>query len=184
MRLFFAIDFTHQLKDELSGCIAELKRYAPLFNWVRRDALHLTIKFLGEVDTEKLDLIKESVNNAFSEINVFDLESTNPGFFPNKRNPRVYFLGLLPSEQLTRVFSVLEDKMQKAGYEKEKRNFHPHITLCRIKERVINPDILLRLENYKFNTFRLQVDQIILLQSTLTPTGARYTPVQKFSLRA
>lgn len=183
MRLFFAIDFPEPVKEQLDSDLSQLRKKYPDFKWVRKQSMHLTLKFLGEIPRQKVNEIVAKAGHALSAIENFKLTTLSAGFFPGKKRPRVFFAGLDSPDQLEASVTALEESLYQIGIEKENRKFHPHLTLARIKNPHLKPHEINELENFSFASFSVSVDEIILMQSTLTPAGARYTPVQKFSLR-
>jgi 2'-5' RNA ligase len=183
MRLFFAIDFPEAIKEKLISDLKPLKNNYPGLKWIKKQSLHLTIKFIGEESQAKTREISKIAKNVFSHLETFQLSTKSLGFFPNKKRPRVFFLALNNPDQLFDTVTSLEEGLDSVGIEKENRKFLPHITLARIKNLHLQPEQISELENFKYTPFSLFIDEIILMQSTLTPGGARYTPVQKFSLR-
>lgn len=183
MRLFFAINFEEQFKQVISNEIYRIKHNTDGIKWTNRHSLHLTLKFLGDTSAEVCNTICDQFNNSFENINSFQISSGSTGFFPNRRNPGIFFLDLNFPAELTALFELLEEKLRLYGFDKEKRKFHPHITLARIKRDLFNPDAMDILDSFAIKTIQSSVTEILLIQSKLTATGARYTPVQKFSLR-
>ena len=183
MRIFFAIDFPENIKEILLERITKLKRSFPAFKWIRKPALHLTLKFIGEIPFDTVDQIADMLTEPLGSIDSFSLSTTQFGFFPNSKRARVFYLDLEKSETLNRCFNTIEQNLESLGIEKENRRFHPHITLARIKNTNLSDDEITILSNQKIQKLTTDVHEIILMQSELSPSGARYTPVQRFSLR-
>jgi 2'-5' RNA ligase len=183
MRLFLAIDFPKEIKHSLYNEITFLKKKFPDLKWIKKPSLHLTLKFLGETETTLQRKIESTLNTAFQSTDNFDLITTEPGFFPNQKKARVYYLGLQQSETLQKCYHIIEDKLFELGIEKEKRTFNPHITLARIKNISLDSDEQHFLQEYKIPQKQISVPEITLMKSEFTSSGVRYTPVQRFSLR-
>jgi len=184
MRVFLAIDFPQEIKENLLKKINDFKKIVPDLRWIKKPALHLTIKFIGEIEESLVSEIRNRLADAFQNIDPFDLKTTYPGFFPNPHKARVFYLDIQPSDSLKRCFDIIETKLQPLGIEKEKRRFKPHITLARIKNLSLPNDKTNILLNPSFPEMTIKTKEIILMQSELLYNGARYTPVQRFSLRA
>lgn len=183
MRIFFAIDFPENIKEILLERIINFKQSFPAFKWIKKPALHLTLKFIGEVPSDLVDQIGELLKGPLGSINAFSLSTTQFGFFPNPKRARVFYLDLEKSEVLNKCFNTIEENLETLGIEKENRRFHPHITLARIKNVTPSDYKLSVLNNQNIQKLKTDVLEIILMQSELLPSGARYTPVQRFSLR-
>jgi len=183
MRVFLAIDFPEKIKETLLQKISLFRKSFPDFKWINKSSLHLTIKFIGEVDDSFIPEIHNQLNNAFKNIESFILSTTQLGFFPSAKKARVFFLDLQKSDPLHNCHNIIEQKMNILGIEKDNRHFHPHITLARIKKQSFSKDESDQLLKETIPKLSIKVAEIILMQSELLPSGARYTPVQRFSLR-
>ncbi len=183
MRLFLAIDFPEKIKQSLYNDINILQEKIPDLKWIKKPALHLTLKFLGETEPALQRKIESALNTAFQETDFFTLNSTTSGFFPNPKKARVFYLGLEYSAPLIKCFNIIEGSLSGLGIQNEKRKFNPHITLARIKNTILDIENQEFLQKYKFPEIKIYVEQITLMQSRLSSSGARYTPVQRFSLR-
>jgi len=182
MRLFFAINFNKEIKQNLFSGINNLQKICPEIKWIKKPALHLTLKFLGETSSLTKDEIINNLDKTFGEISSFNLVTTQTGFFPNARQARVFYLGLQQNQTLINCFKILENELLNLGIEKEKRSLNPHITLARIKQKIA-PDAVSELLNYSFPELQISVPDFALMSSDLLSSGARYTVVQRFSLR-
>jgi len=183
MRLFFAIEFSEVIKETLHQKIDPYKRSFPEFKWIKKTSLHLTLKFIGETEDSFIPEIYKYLKDAFKNIQPFDLSTTQFGFFPSTKRARVFYLDLQKSVSLHNCYNIIEEQMNTLGIEKEKRRFQPHITLARIKNKSLSKDELDILYNENIPKMLINVQEVVLMQSELLSSGARYTPVQRFSLR-
>lgn len=154
-------------------------------SWVRPDSIHLTLKFLGEIDDGKVREAGLALGKAATGIGPFMLEIEGVGAFPNARNPRVVWVGVKASQGLCALQRAVEVNLQSIGFEAEERPFTPHLTLCRIK----SPDdgrALGRLitETKPEAKAAFTVSSFAFMKSVLKPSGAEYTPIQEFALTA
>jgi 2'-5' RNA ligase len=150
--------------------------------WVRPDAIHQTIKFLGETPEESLSDLVGSMTSVCGEIVPFPISVTGLGAFPNTRRPRVVWAGVRePSGTLERLWKSTEETAHALGWPKEKRGFTPHITLGRVKGTInitrLN-EVILSLENEHWGD--QEVRDLVLYRSHLTPGGAQYEVVHIF----
>ena len=183
MRVFLAIDFPEEIKKKCLNKINICRKSFAEFRWIKKPALHLTLKFIGEVEEALIPEINTRLKDAFVDIEPFDLSTSITGFFPSPKKARVFFLDLYHSADLEKCYKIIEDELETLGIEREQRKFHPHITLARIKKRPPSQEEAADLLKEDIEEMTIPVNEIILMQSELLPSGARYTPVQRFSLR-
>jgi 2'-5' RNA ligase len=178
MRCFIAIDMDRETKDVLSGLIGELKGQKADVRWVRGEGIHLTLRFLGEIDNRKIDAVKEAIERSVRGKSCFYMRLKGTGVFPGFNKPRVLWVAVEESAQLRQLYENLQKELEKVGFEKEKREFHPHITLGRVKSTRDIQNLLKKLRRYKEREFgKIYVDRVVLMQSILKPEGAEYREI-------
>ena len=179
MRLFIAIELPDDLKRELS----RLRMDIPGARRVQADQIHLTLAFLGEV--EEADIERLTGELARIHVPEFQLCFSGTGCFPDRRRPRVLWIGLEPEPSLKRLAAGVHDAVLACGIPQEKRSFSPHITLARLKLSPPSREFDAFLDqNNKLKLQPLRVREFTLFQSRLTPQGAVHIPVRNFSLEA
>ena len=145
---------------------------------VRDEGLHITLRFLGDVDIEDVPRVAEAARAASLRVEPFELELGGVGAFPTLGRARALFVGVDGEiETLTLLRDSIEAELSKVGFRRDGRRFSPHITVARIRDRVSRPDRRAIVEaarsaNHARVAFR--VDALRLFQSTLTPEGAIY----------
>ena len=169
MRLFVAIALPEDLRSRLSDLCAGL----PGARWVAPQNLHLTLRFIGEVDGHEAEEIDAALSGIASQR--FALSLSGVGQFGDRRNLRAVWVGVERNELLLRLQAKVEQALQRAGLPPEKRKFKPHITLARFKS---HPGT--RLEGYfaEHAVFRappFEVASFTLFSSYLAQEGAIYT---------
>ena len=180
MRAFIAIDLPKELKEKISSIIEKLANCDLEAKWVKPENVHMTLKFLGQIEEKQIDTIKSIISEVSLGFKKITVECKDFGFFPNEKRPRVFFLKTDKEDQLRKIYQELEDKLSHVGFEKEER-FKSHLTLCRFKGRK-NMDCLIReLKNIDFSQ-KLKIDEIAIFKSTLTKTGPIYEKVFTASL--
>ncbi|MBI4169004.1 MAG: RNA 2',3'-cyclic phosphodiesterase [Acidobacteria bacterium] len=134
MRLFVAAELPVEVRRRIAG-IVEVLEAAPLrVRWVRPEGIHLTFKFLGEVDPGRLADIKGALLQAGEGISTFRLRAAGVGAFPGRGAPRVIWVGVEGEiEMAGRLQEALERSLQAIGFPREERPFRPHLTLGRVK---------------------------------------------------
>ena len=180
MRAFIAIDLPEKIKSKIADIQRGLGRIDLSCKWVQPKNMHLTLKFLGEINPSGLEEIKDAISRCAACFKTFETGLQEFGFFPNEKRPRVFFISTSCADTLKSMADNLEDKLEPLGFQKEGR-FKSHITLARIKQPK-NIDCLLReLKNISLGeTFA--VGEIALYKSTLTPEGAIYEKIASSSL--
>jgi 2'-5' RNA ligase len=180
MRLFVAVDVPSSLKEELDRTVCEpLRPCFPDGRWTRPEGRHLTLKFLGEVPSERVEDIGVALAHAVSGHRRFTAGFERAGGFPNLRRPRVVWVGLGEgAEPMAALAADVDRSLEPLGFEAEKRPFTGHLTLCRIKvpKRVdAVPEVEVPADGF-------EVRDVVLFRSQLNPKGARYTALKRFAL--
>jgi 2'-5' RNA ligase len=184
MRAFIAIDLENDIKEKIYSFIQEMDSGEKGIRWVKKQGMHLTLKFLGDVSEEKIAKVKSRGEIIAGEYPSFRLNFKGTGSFPpGSRFPRVLWIGIEMCDILKNIQTRLENELQKLGFPKENRKFHPHLTLGRVKGKPDLEKILGGLERHHETDFgRMHVDRLILFKSTLLPAGAEYTILSEFYL--
>ena len=184
MRLFTGIALTEECRAAVSAAVAALRADPAPVSWVARGNLHITLKFLGETSRDRLRAVHDALEGVAARFSPFVLEAEGAGIFPGARNPRVLWVGLRePLESVRELQENMENALSGAGFPREDRPFHPHITVGRARG-VLPPawcDRFVRaLSGRRFGV--VPVPKITLYESHLSPGGAVYTVVQDFPL--
>lgn len=183
MRSFIAIDLSPEVKSALASLIKNLQQIRADIRWVSKNSFHLTMKFLGEITETDLDQIVINMETIARQSQPFSLECRSTGYFPEKGTPRVLWAGVVLSAELKDLQRRLEGTFEKLGFPKEEREFHPHLTLGRVKSSR-NLDAVIRiLKKYENKSFgKTEVKAITLFESILRPTGAEYRVLKEAKL--
>ena len=188
MRTFIAIDLDPEIKNSLSQLIdelASLDKGKRNIKWVSRQGMHLTLKFLGEIEEKKAREVENTLKKTAEKSSSFLLRVRGTGFFPPQtKYPRVLWVGVEEEETLLSLQSHLESEMEKAGFPREQRKFHPHLTLGRVKNPSFLSETLSLLEKYKDTIFgEMRAEKITFFQSVLKPSGAEYSVISEYKLK-
>ena len=165
-RLFIAVDLTGTMKKNLETIFFGI----PGARWVALDQLHLTVRFIGEVD----GALFLDIKNTLEEISIspFDIQLKGVGHFPPRGTPRVIWVGLEKSESVQLLRKKIDGALLRIGIEPEGRKFSPHITLARLKNTPLQKVADFLSANGLFSQKPFQIDDFKLYSSTLTPKGA------------
>lgn len=185
MRTYIAIELEENLKSQLSSLICEFISVSENIKWVKKQGMHLTLKFLGEIGQDKVEEIESRMAAIARKTDAFPLQLKGTGAFPpGKRNPRVLWVGITENPSLLNLQAELESECERSGFPREKRPFHPHLTLGRVKAFSKLGGVLSLLEKNRETSFgEMIAKKITFFQSLLKPTGAEYKVLSEFNLK-
>lgn len=169
IRLFVAIDLPESVKDHLAPLCCGL----PGARWVPGEQLHLTVRFIGEVDGGVFRDIRQGLEGV--ECDSFQLTLKGLGCFPPRKAPRVLWVGMEKSEELGVLRRRVDSCLKSCGISPEKRKFSPHITLARLKKTPLPRMVSFLENNGHFQLPAFQVSSFYLYSSALTSKGAIHT---------
>ena len=137
VRAFIAIELPVAVKSALAGLQDCFKRSEPApVKWADPGSIHLTLKFLGNIDTDSIPQLTRAISEAAGEIAPFQLELGKPGGFPTLRAPRVLWVGLrCNTDSLSALQKNIESALVPLGFPREKKGFSPHLTFGRVREK-------------------------------------------------
>ena len=187
MRTFIAIELPQDIKDRLSNLQVLLKKSEADVKWVEPQNIHLTLKFLGEIDEVKSVKITGIIEEIAQKEKQFRINLSSCGAFPKIEFPRVIWIAVNKGDREVKVLAEkLEEGIEKLGIPREERAFSSHITIGRVKSPV-NKDKLLRAlketENYfEGENTEFDVTKITLFKSTLGSSGPAYEPLKVINL--
>jgi 2'-5' RNA ligase len=182
MRLFIGVWLSETMRDEVVRYINLAMKESQGFKWSNPEQLHFTLKFLGEVETEKVaDLIKALETAAIGK-KPFQLRLGETGCFPARGIPRVLWIGLASAQkELEMLAGAIDAVCNNLGFPAEKKVFKPHLTIARVKnrpgERIITPNLKLVWQSTTL------VSGFSLIESRLNPQGSVYRVVKEFSFQ-
>ncbi len=170
--------------QKISEVQSQLTQSLTGIRWVVQENLHFTLKFLGSVEDTKIAPIMQALEEALRPVRCFLLGGKGIEVFPNLRRARVLWIGL-QGQGLHRLAEEVETVLEPLGFPREIRDFAPHLTLGRwrnpgLQQQKLREQIE-RWQDYDFG--QSQVDEVVLFQSVLKPTGAVYTPVGVIRLK-
>lgn len=187
MRVFIAVELPQKLKEKVAKIQDKIKESDKVnrIKWVSPDSLHITLKFLGEIEKQRLKDVFEVVEKTSSNFCCFSVNIQGMGIFPESGTPRVLWVGIEEGAcELFQIVQKLEKDLFERGFAREKKEWKPHITIGRVKQ-IINKQLIKNLVGREKNTegAKVKVEKISVMQSRLTPQGAIYTPLKRFSLQ-
>jgi 2'-5' RNA ligase len=188
MRCFIAIDIDEDIRAALGDLQQDFVVNADIrkgdIKWVRPEAMHLTLKFLGEVRDQEVVRVCDAVKAVADRHKAFDVSVNEVGCFGG-RSARVLWVGAgLDCPELLELQQDIEDELASAGWPKEARKFSGHLTLCRIRNTKAGFELAKRAEQYKdFDLGRMRCDSVCVYESQLKPEGPIYTCLGRYRLR-
>jgi 2'-5' RNA ligase len=184
IRTFIAFETPPSVREKIISLENQLRQSPADVRWESPDKFHITIKFLGDVDDGQLPDILALIERISHMHTTFNIVYSGLGAFPNKKQPRVVWIGCEnPDGILAGLKDALDRGLAPKGFEIEQRPFHPHLTLGRIKCPQGLRDLTPMLENLTFEPQSIQVKEIVVMKSILQPHGAVYTLLKKIQLR-
>lgn len=182
IRAFLAIDIDDDLKPKINKVIKEFKTIDTKINYVDLINLHLTLKFFGEIDTEGLDLLENSISKVVSEFEPFNIHIKGCGAFPNNNHIKVIWLGIEDDAVIRQLHDKLDEEFKRLGFDKD-RKFSTHLTVGRMKSAKNKNKVKSAIEsNTDIDIGVMEVNNIILKKSTLKPSGPIYEDLKEFNL--
>ncbi len=180
IRTFVAVNLDQAIRDKIGE--AEKDFDIKGVKLVDPALIHVTMKFLGNVEENRIDEIADALKKV--KVPPFTAHIRSIGGFPNARSPRVIWIGAEPGENFGEMNRQVEDVLAGIGFEREGR-FKPHVTIGRVKfpdpmQKQRLPQLFEKYSDFDAGT--MQVDRIHLMKSTLSPKGPKYEALREISL--
>ena len=192
MKTFIAINVPPAVLDTITRIQTQYKSLGLHASWVKPGNLHLTLKFLGDTDPDRIPGIQYTLTETLASYTRFQLLLDSVGIFPDTKNPRVLWLGLKDEEGVLKTLQAdIEKALESIGFPREQRPFSPHLTLARMKppKGIKSPrgkkelkDALDAINQEGIDPHPFDVGGIHLYESQLTPKGSIYTVLANFKL--
>jgi RNA 2',3'-cyclic 3'-phosphodiesterase len=181
LRLFIALDFPQAIRETLRDSMARLKPFSRAARWVGPEGMHITLKFIGETDSQKVDSLRAALGTIHSPQPI-EMHFRGLGFFPDERKPRVLWCGLESSSSLAELATAIECALEPLGFPREGREFVPHLTLARFPSpqgiaEIVRAANVLKTQNFG----SARETQFHLIESILKPSGAEYNRLASFA---
>lgn len=178
MRVFIAVELDLEIKDAVQALVRDLRATRAAVRWVAPAGMHLTLKFLGPIDDGQALRVRDVLAQVAARHRPFPLKLEGTGAFPGERNARVLWIGLGPAPDLAALQEDLDEALAQEGFEREKRDFTPHLTLGRVKGPDRLPQAMAELAKHRGQSFgSMTVRTVTLFESLLHPEGAEYRTV-------
>jgi len=174
MRSFIGIPLNNNTQDEIYKIYPQIKN----LRFTKKENLHITVKFLGEVKEEGIGKIKKIIEESCSDLEKFKISCNRLSSFPTLSSARVIWVNVIEGAKIIeKIYNKLEEKLEKLGFQTENRKYIPHITIARAKNTV---DITDYLKTFEINS---TAESIVLYKSDLKPGGPEYTKIFEFNFK-
>jgi 2'-5' RNA ligase len=184
IRTFIAVEIPEKIISSIARVQEGIKNYGFKIRWVRPESIHLTLKFLGNIEAADTENVGRAVFRASKEYTPLSLQVKGIGVFPGIKRPRVVWVGI--TGQLETLFGLqktLDKNLEAIGFSKEKRPFKGHLTLGRIKKKIDTNTFIEALDTFgNFETETFTADRVVLYKSELKASGAVYTKLMSARL--
>ena len=183
IRTFIAVKISPTTIARITAAIGDLKPKLPAVRWVAPENFHLTLKFLGEIETGQVDAIGNALEPAITPFPRCTINAKGLGVFPGLRQPKVLWVGFI-GDELTSLAARADAALSPLGFPVEPRGYTPHLTIGRWRQSERRTgDLKQELAHWRDHDFGATlVDQVILFQSVLKPTGAVYSKLKVIEL--
>ena len=185
IRTFLAFPIPKEIKGYFKNMLEPISNKEDTINWVKRENIHITLNYLGETDSDKIEEHASHIESVVHEFPPFRLGTTDTGIYPHANAPRVLWVGSAPYDLTLKSFKQKLDKeLTHLGYRLDKRPFQPHITLARVKTISRKSSFIHKFLTVQVREFNFEVDTVVWMKSTLTATGAEYEELKSFKFNS
>lgn len=174
VRAFLSINIEDQsLLSKIQNVQKTLDLTAAKMKIIKREEIHFTLRFFGDTPLQRLDQIQACLERV--EINPFKIEIAGIGSFPNKRRPRIIWVGVTENaSQVLKLKNEIDSSLIEIGYQPENK-YTPHATIARVRYVKDSKRITENLENLADEVLgEMTVEKVKMMKSTLTPSGPIY----------
>jgi len=180
LRSFLAVELAPHARAQAMEVMGRLRESSPReVRWVPEENLHLTLKFLGNVESDRVPKLIAALSAKLERVSGFEVRLGGLGAFPNVHRARVVWLGVQAGAgELARLSRKLDAAASKIGVERERRPFRTHLTLGRLRQPVPLPLAPVPCADGR----PFLIEEVVLYESRLSPTGARYVPLARLPL--
>ena len=185
IRTFVGFELPEKIRSFISSIQEDLKSNRLDARWVQPKNIHLTLKFLGNINKDDTQKVGAAIFKSAADYAPISLAAKGIGAFPGINRPRVLWIGIKGQiDMLIQLQKSLDDKLEEIGFPKENRPFKGHLTLARVKGRINQAKLINAIKKYgEFEPKSFIADNIILFKSDLKSTGAVYTKLISVSLK-
>jgi RNA 2',3'-cyclic 3'-phosphodiesterase len=181
-RVFCAVELPAEVRARLEDHVRRLRKEVSdaAASWSRVENIHLTLKFFGNVEVERIALISEAVERVVRQFSTFQIGIGRTGVFPKPSRPQVLWIGVNDSSgQLSALQEKFENECAAEGFEKENRAYRPHLTIARLRKPEGARQLADAHLQMKFEPIDVELKELVVFRSELSPKGSKYTALSK-----
>ena len=185
-RVFCAIELPELVRARLEDHVSRLRKEVldAAASWSRVENIHLTLKFFGDVEVNRIPRISDAAARAVKEFSTFQIGVGGTGVFPRASRAQVLWIGVSdPSGQLTALQDRLENECAAEGFPKEDREYRPHLTIARLRKPEGARQLADTHVRMQFEPIEVGVKELVVFRSELSPKGSKYTVISAADLR-
>jgi 2'-5' RNA ligase len=185
IRTFIAINIEEEIKEILSKEIEKLINPKDKIKWVLKQSLHLTLKFLGNITSSKIEEVYQKIKPIVQKESPFRISLKSLGIFPNFKKPQIVWIKVNEGrEKIIELAKEIDVSLEEIGFLKEKREYIPHLTIGRIKKLNNKEEFLKRIDKLDIQEYTTIAKSVDIMKSNLTPKGAIYTPIKEIIFKS
>ena len=184
-RMFCAFELPESLRAQINQHSQRVRDAVPeaAASWSRAENIHLTVKFFGNVDQQRVAVISAAAASVAKEFSPIQIEVGKTGVFPRPSRPQVLWIGIDdPSHALANLHRQLENQFARERFPKEDRAFRPHLTIARIRKPHDAAQLAHIHLEAKFETVEITLSELVLFRSELSSKGSKYTAISRHRL--
>lgn len=183
IRTFIAVDIPQEIRMDIDRLISGFRGDGPGIRWVKAANLHLTLRFLGNIDPASVTGLVKALEDKVNDLGSFELQLSGLGGFPNLRRPRVIWIGTgNENRKLTDLAAKVESACIESGFGKGDKPFSTHLTIGRVKFPKELERLLEKIERTSFEAAPFSVKEIAVVKSDLSPAGPKYTRLETIAI--
>ena len=180
--MFCAFELPETLRTRINQHSERVREAVPeaAASWSRAENIHLTVKFFGNVDHQRVPVISAAAARAVKEFSPIQIGVGKTGVFPRPSRPQVLWIGVEdPSGRLAALHQQLEHQFVVEGFPKEDRAFRPHLTIARIRKPHNSDQLAQAHLGMEFSSLAIELRELVLVRSELSSKGSKYTAISR-----
>jgi RNA 2',3'-cyclic 3'-phosphodiesterase len=185
-RVFAAIELPSNVQKRIQKQIQQLQAAVPgnKASWSRTENIHLTVKFFGNVLPKKIVRISEAASRVVNQVSKFKIEIGKTGAFPKVSQPRVLWIGVEdPTGELARLHELFETECAVEGFDRETRDFSPHLTIARLRRPEGTKALAETNQILGFESLSVDVNELVVFRSEPSGKGSKYTALSRHGIK-
>ncbi len=180
IRAFIALPASTEIQKQMADVQSKLMATQADVKWELQNKFHITLKFLGGIESQRIESLSAALADLAKQFSTFEIIYDSLGVFPNIHNPRVIWIGSKFNQIVFDLQTGVERVSSAFGFLKEERDFHPHITLGRVKGTGHIGRLTEAIKTVTFESIQSRCSELLLMKSDLQSSGSIYTILKSF----